>query len=586
MASLFVIRGKDAGRHFPLIGERIILGRDPQCQVPVIDTEVSRQHAAIVMEDNQSVLVDLSSSNGTFVNERRIDRHLLKSGDRLQLGRSLLVFTSRESDMTPSTASGIAVDIVSMPSSTPGSDELSQIRRTLPTIDASPNPSMHSFAFGSASSVDRKTAASQSPSEPTAAEPPTSHWEIMYRTVLAVSRTMDIDQLLQQILDFIFQGVGCDRGCILLSEEDPPRMRPVVYRNRKGNQSQPRIEISQTILDYVMKNREGVLTGNAGEDQRWQAGISIVGMGIREAICVPMLGRYGLVGAIYIDTSQTPGELVERQGKLRLDEDQLKLMIAVGHQAALAVEDTFYYRAMVQSERLAAMGQTIATLSHHVKNILQGINGGSYLVQEGIKREQIDTIAKGWRIVEKNQERISSLVMDMLTFSKDRSPERKVVDIVQIVEDCLELTEPRANELGIQLNWHRPHDFPSLSAEPEAIHRAVLNVLGNAVDALAETDNGKIEVGLRVENQKAYIDIIDNGPGIAAEELPRIFSLFESTKGIRGTGLGLPVSQKILREHGGEIEVTSHPGTGSRFSLVLPINLLDSPTGDTIDRPA
>ncbi len=78
-------------------------------------------------------------------------------------------------------------------------------------------------------------------------------------------------------------------------------------------------------------------------------------------------------------------------------------MIAMGHQAALAVEDTFYYRGMVQAERLATMGQTIATLSHHIKNILQGINGGSYLVQEGLKRQQLDTIAKGWKIVEKTK---------------------------------------------------------------------------------------------------------------------------------------------------------------------------------------
>ena len=98
-------------------------------------------------------------------------------------------------------------------------------------------------------------------------------------------------------------------------------------------------------------------------------------------------------------------------------------MIAIGHQAALAVEDTRYYSAMVQAERLAAIGQTIAMLSHHIKNILQGIRGGSYLIEMGLAEHDEEHGRKGWNIVEKNQNKISALVMDMLTFSKEREPD-------------------------------------------------------------------------------------------------------------------------------------------------------------------
>ena len=87
----------------------------------------------------------------------------------------------------------------------------------------------------------------------------------------------------------------------------------------------------------------------------------------------------------------------------------------------------------MQAERLAAVGQTIATLSHHVKNILQGIRGGSYLIDEGLKAGETELIRKGWRIVEKNQERISNLVMDMLTFSKERTPELVPAELNQVV---------------------------------------------------------------------------------------------------------------------------------------------------------
>jgi len=134
-----------------------------------------------------------------------------------------------------------------------------------------------------------------------------------------------------------------------------------------------------------------------------------------------MQGRYGVVGVIYIDTYTPPGRTLQSRPANKFSQEHLKADGGHRVQAALAVEDTSYYSAMVQAERLAAVGQTIATLSHHVKNILQGIRGGSYLIEEGLKASETPLIRKGWGIVEKNQERISNLVMDMLTFSKNES---------------------------------------------------------------------------------------------------------------------------------------------------------------------
>src|SRR4029077_3326776 len=113
----------------------------------------------------------------------------------------------------------------------------------------------------------------------------------------------------------------------------------------------------------------------------------------------------------------TPAHQVIMNAPHRFREEHLKLMVAIGHQAALAVEDTMYYSAMVQAERLAAVGQTIAMLSHHIKNILQGVRGGSYLIEMGLNDHDDEMVRKGWNIVEKNQNKISAMVMDMLTFS-------------------------------------------------------------------------------------------------------------------------------------------------------------------------
>ena len=185
-------------------------------------------------------------------------------------------------------------------------------------------------------------------------------------------------------------------------------------------------------------------------DDRWNPAGSILQMGIHEAICVPMQGRYDMVGAIYIDTSTSPQQYIQKGGVAKFTEDHLKLMIAIGHQAALAVEDTRYYSAMVQAERLAAVGQTIATLSHHIKNILQGIRGGSYLIEMGLTEHDEEVMRKGWKIVEKNQNKISSLVMDMLTFSKEREPDLIVANINDTVNDVIELMNVRAEEFQVR----------------------------------------------------------------------------------------------------------------------------------------
>jgi signal transduction histidine kinase len=370
----------------------------------------------------------------------------------------------------------------------------------------------------------------------------------------------------------IFEWVEADRGCVMLVDQEANELVPKVRRNRPGVRADDKMSISSTIIDYVMQNQEGALTSDAREDQRWDAAGSIVRMGVREAIAVPMQGRYGVVGLIYIDTFTAPGRIIQQGTANKFSEDHLKLMIAIGHQAALAVEDTAYYSAMVQAERLAAIGQTIAGLSHHIKNILQGIRGGSYLIDEGLKGNDQEIVRKGWGIVERNQEKISRLVLDMLTFSKEREPEMAVSDLNAVVRDAVELMQTRAHELHVELVCEVDPNMPRLTFDPDGLHHAVLNVITNAFDACEERADARVSVATQYDHRdgKAAVAISDNGAGIDEAELQKIFSLFESTKGNRGTGLGLSVSQKIMREHGGEIIVESSKNAGSTFRLELP----------------
>ena len=568
--SLFIFRGNDQGVRYELSADVLGLGRDASNAIQVHDTEVSRRHAEIRRTNKVYTLVDLGSSNGTYVNGKRIEQHVLASGDEVQLGGTQLLYTAAADDSSGNLAEKI--DVITR--NQPGLDR-SRIVRSMSQEKGS---DVLESVLGGADSAAAGSAGSRVLARSG------GNLQVMYRTALAISHTLDIDQLLDRIMHLIFEWVEADRGCVMLVNIETKKLEPRVRHTRPGIRRDERISISKTILDYVLQRNEGVLTSDAQEDDRWNPAQSILHLGVREAICVPLQGRYGVVGVIYIDTSTSPQRMLERGLANKFNDEHLKLMIAIANQAALAIEDTQYYSAMVQAERLAAVGQTIATLSHHIKNILQGIRGGSYLIKEGLAQHDENMVGKGWEFVEKNQDRISNLVMDMLTFSKEREPELVPADINKVVGDAVELMVSRAAEKGVELVWAPAPDVPSLIFDPEGMHRAVLNIVTNAIDAcesLAAEGGGRagrVHVGTHFEPQgpTARIVVEDNGPGIPEEDLAEVFSLFVSRKGSRGTGLGLPVSEKIVKEHGGRILVDSQMGRGSRFTLELPATLPDA----------
>jgi len=677
MASLYIANGRDQGKRFTLTPRPLRVGRDSTCQIRLADSEASRTHAEITPSEREGFeLVDLGSSNGTVVNGTKVVRHKLIGGDRILIGSTLLLFEATAGDGVPSP--GHDVDIVGP----------AQGQTVTNRGDASRIVSSLSSAIGETRRIREPLVDAESSVFGSRRQQADRNLELMYATALAVGRTDSIPELLDRILKLVFDWVAADRGCVMLREGDSERLTPAARIDRDIDGAPPkqkgRMAISRTILDYVIQHREGVRTSDALDDERFDAAHSIVTGGVREALCVPLQGRYAVVGAIYVDTYTSPGAIIRSGYHARFNDEHLRLMTAIGYQAALAIEDAYYYSAMLQSERLAAMGQTIATLSHHIKNILQGMRGGSYLIDAGLRRNDTDAVRRGWGIVERNQERISSLVMDMLTFSKEREPEKVAADLNDTVQDIVELMRSRAAELGVELIYQPQTEMPQALFDPDAMHRAILNIVTNAIDAAAENassqpddeeedddasqgDEGAIDGDAEVrptevrtprvateplsarvsteplsarvatetpmaedlgEKRSASdasgqgpgaespqgpraaarqgrdieppfeppfeapprvlvatefdaingwtIAVKDNGTGIRPEDREKIFSLFESRKGARGTGLGLPVSEKILREHGGRIELAQDDAgkadgwTGACFLLRLP----------------
>jgi two-component system NtrC family sensor kinase len=230
---------------------------------------------------------------------------------------------------------------------------------------------------------------------------------------------------------------------------------------------------------------------------------------------------------------------------------------------------------LIKSERLAATGQTVAGLAHYIKNILNGLKGGTYVLNVALDSKNTDKIKSGWAMLERNVERISDLVLDLLAYSKDRIPEPENCFPNEIIQEVCTLMEAKARENGIEIIRNLDPLLGEVFLDPKALHRSLLNLVSNAIDACIFDSAAKkkwlVTVSTVIErNNIIRFQVADNGTGMDAETKEKLFSSLFSTKGERGTGLGLLVTEKIVKENGGEIAVESELGKGTTFTIYLP----------------
>jgi signal transduction histidine kinase len=230
---------------------------------------------------------------------------------------------------------------------------------------------------------------------------------------------------------------------------------------------------------------------------------------------------------------------------------------------------------LIEAERLAAVGQTVAGLAHAIKNITGGLTGGIFVLEKGIELDNKKYLQQGREMVEGNVKKIKSMAMDLLKFAKDREPDYQLGDPNRPVEEVFDLMASRAQEYGISLEMDLDKNLPDLWFDLEEIYRCLLNLVTNAIDACAEVgssgEKGVVVLrSFRPEGWAVEYQVVDNGCGMDEETRAKIFQSFFSTKGSRGTGLGLMITKKIVDEHGGVIEVESQKAKGSKFSIRLP----------------
>ena len=234
-----------------------------------------------------------------------------------------------------------------------------------------------------------------------------------------------------------------------------------------------------------------------------------------------------------------------------------------------------------ERDRLAAMGETIAIVSHAVKNILQGLQGGAGAIELAIDRGDIDLAREGWPILSRNLDRIHDLTFNMLAWSRTSHLNPKPGSLARRVAEVVALQEPTFESRRISLQSTCP-PMADVPFDPAAMHQTVLNLVLNALEA-APPRRGHvwIETSVDTDRDEAVLAIMDDGPGIPPQQQASVFEPFASTRGQRGTGLGLAVSRRIVAAHGGRLLLRCDPGRETRFEIRLPMRAAMGDPGDT-----
>jgi signal transduction histidine kinase len=232
-------------------------------------------------------------------------------------------------------------------------------------------------------------------------------------------------------------------------------------------------------------------------------------------------------------------------------------------------------RKLVEAERLAAVGQTVAGLAHAIKNITSGLTGGMYVLEKGIDLENRTYLSQGWQMIKGNVQKIKGMAVDLLNYAKEREPEYQLCDPNLPAQEVYDLMLSRAAEMGVALKIALAQSLPQAWFDREGIHRVLLNLVTNALDACTDIScaSRTCEVLLRTLKPQGWAveyQVTDNGCGMDEETRKKVFQIFFSTKGSRGTGLGLMIAKKIVDEHGGLIDLSSEKDSGTVFRVRLP----------------
>lgn len=403
----------------------------------------------------------------------------------------------------------------------------------------------------------------------------------LFEACQAMVSSGGIREVLDTILHLTMQALRADAGSILLYEAESDELKMLAARGLPpGVIERGYLARKDSVTEQVLRCREPLILNGVVEPSAEEDGRPTPAARIRSALCVPLQVKGQTIGTVNLNRYSDGADSYSPK------EQQIVTILA--SQAAISIENARLQSENLAQARMAAIGQTVAGISHCIKNLLTGLRGGIDLID-------IAQNAKDWKAIEtasgllsSSVERVSVLVYDMLDYTKaNRLPARREMAIALLFHDVCEVTRYKAEKKSIEFCTEIEAGCEKMSLDPDQLFRCLLNLVENAIDALAD-GGGRIvmrcsgvsqrrlrevfgpKANLAAMGRVVCLTVEDNGSGIAPDHLRRVFEPFFSTKKSRGTGLGLSVTRKIVEEHGGRAVVDSELGEGTRFHLLVP----------------
>jgi signal transduction histidine kinase len=559
MAKLLLTQGAESGREFMLTDRPLTIGRQPGVEIVLDAPEVSRQHARVSRARGHAFVEDLGSSNGTYLNRLRVRGQVeLRDQDELQVGPFVLLFRAG-----------------------PSSEPDLFIRAELPTM-TSHRPLIQEGA-------GRKLLA-------------------VLEVTRQLARTLEMDELLPRLLDHLL-GLfpQAERGVILTREGEELVVRAL--RGRSPRDGQP--AYSRSVVRRALDEGVGVLADNAQDDPRFAAAHTLLSLGVRSFLCVPLQGHGGrAMGVVQLDRFG-PGA--------PFTPEDLHLLTAVSIPVSVVLENAALHAQMVEHERLqrdlelARLAQLVAGVAHEVNNPLsfvsnnlvvfgrdvqalgdllalyQQLDAAPAEAQPGLRqraREQADEIdvpaTRGdlAELLARSRDglkRIEQLVKDLRDFARLDQSAWDEADIGAGINAVLSIIRGRADRQGVGLQAAL-EPLPHVWCHAAKINQVVFHLVANAIDASPR--GGRVTVQARPANGGIEVAVIDNGHGIEPLIRDKVFDPFFTTRPLgQGAGLGLSISYGIVQSHGGTITFDSVPGQETTFRVWLPLKPPEAGSG-------
>jgi two-component system, NtrC family, sensor kinase len=397
-----------------------------------------------------------------------------------------------------------------------------------------------------------------------------SIFEIFYRTFRDISRSVHASVKVDEVLSLVvkksaelLQAKGALLRILNLESHEMDLFAAYGLSERylsKGHVS------SETIITDLCKLNKVILIRDIEKNSRIQYPREFMEEGFRMALDIPLILNEAVLGIIRVFFDQ-PRDF---------SEEELDFLTAVAEQSALALDkarvieaqESRYKHLVIQTEKLTALGRMAAGIAHEINNPMGGILIYTTMLMDQVPEE--GPVREGLDVIAQETLRCKRIIQELLDFSRERPLLKKMADLNSVMEKGLRILENEFKLRHIQLEKNLSSDLSPTFLDVNQIQQVFMNILINALEATPEKGKVKVSTLPGPEGETVIAEIADNGCGIPSENLARLFEPFFSTKD-KGTGLGLSVSFGIIQHHQGRIDVSSLPGSGTRFTITLPV---------------